>query len=55
MRAHDARGEPERHLARLELTAEHKHLAAAFAFIRVEANRLELGAAETSRLERKQH
>jgi len=34
MRADDARGEPERHLARLELTAERKHLAAALAFIR---------------------
>jgi hypothetical protein len=55
MRADDARGKPERHLARLELTAEREHLAAALAFIRVEANRLGLGAAETSRLERKQH
>ena len=43
MRADDARGEPERHLARLELTAERKHLAAALAFIRVEANRLSSG------------
>jgi hypothetical protein len=53
MRADDARGKPERHLAHLELTAERKHLAAALAFIRIEANRPGLGAAETSRLERK--
>ena len=45
----------ERHLARLELTVEREHLAAALTFIRAEANRLGLGAAEISRLERKQH
>ncbi len=55
MLADDARGEPERHLARLELTVEREHLAAALTFIRAEANRLGLAAAETSRLERKQH
>ncbi len=55
MLADDARGELERHLARLELTVEREHLAAALTFIRAEANRLGLGAAETSRLERKQH
>ena len=55
MLADDARGEPERHLARLELTVEREHLDVALTFIRAEANRLGLGAAETSRLERKQH
>jgi len=55
MLADDARAEPERHLARLELTVERELLAAALTFIRAEANRLGLGAAETSRLERKQH
>jgi hypothetical protein len=55
MRADDARGEPERHLARLELIAEREHFAAVLVFIRADANRLRLGAAETSRLERKQH
>ena len=34
MRADGGRGEPERHLARLELTAEHEHLAAGLAFTR---------------------
>ncbi len=55
MLADDARAEPERHLARLELTVERELLAAALTFIRAEANRLGLGAAETSPLERKQH
>src|SRR5262250_2262951 len=48
MRADDARGEPDRHLARLELSAEREHLFAALAFLRSETSRLGLGAAETS-------
>src|SRR5262245_54840884 len=43
MRADDARGEPHRHLARLELSAEREHLAAALAFVRSETSRLGLG------------
>lgn len=39
MRAHDARGEPECHLDRLELTAEREPIAAALAFIRAERRR----------------
>ena len=45
--ADDARGEWGRHLARLAPTAEREHLAAALGFIRAEANRVGLGAAET--------
>ena len=47
MTADDSSGEWGRHLGRLAPTAERKHLAAALGFIRAEANRLGLGAAET--------
>jgi hypothetical protein len=43
MLADDVRGEPERHLARLELTVEREHLAAALTFIRAEAKQARTG------------